>query len=162
MTMYSTDRASRLWTHYTSSRTKRRYCLFNADTGPSFAAATTTAAASSVYAVGALSMDARSAVVDLNLVLFGVFNATSVHVYGPLEPSSPNAPQAIALNSDLAGDYVSSATGAGRLRVRVRALDADDVDRVYADPALYYVGLSTISHPHGAAARFPIGIECNP
>lgn len=155
MASYSTNRASRLWAHYVGSRNSRRYCLSDASIALD-------APSVSPYGVGTATLDARHGVIGLDVIFYGLHNATAAHIYGPLEPGLPEAPVAIALSSDITNDYVPLPGGSGRLRVKVRPLQDDDIDTVFADPVLYYVGLSTLKHPRGTALRFPLGNECNP
>lgn len=152
---YSTNRASRLWGHYVSGRTRRRFCL-------TMASVALDAPTQSPYGVGTLTMDAHAVVVDLKLILYGIYNATSMHIYGPMEPGSLDAPMAISLSSDMATDYVAAPSGSGRVHIRTRPIDAIDIENIYTDPALFYIGVSTAHHAHGTAVRFPLGGECNP
>jgi hypothetical protein len=107
-------------------------------------------------AFGMIQFDRARRLVSLNLVVYALPNRTSMNLYGPRRPGPLETMDiAIPLTYEAApsgGAYYGSES----IHVRVPVLDSNDIALIFAQPSLYYVGLSTSTHSHGTALQATI------
>lgn len=150
--IYATDHTRRLWNTQKYDNRVRTYCLMSPSTALD-------APSVEPYGVGMLRLDAGKRTAQFEALIYGDGgqNLTSIHVYGPREPGSINAPVAISISDDATG---ALNLGTEHVRLRAAVFESSDIEHIYRRPVFYYVGVSTAAHPHGTALRWSLGPEC--